>query len=218
MEYALQNREPDPSPGSVAFETVRPSVVEIKQLPVEGQGEEKLGLGSGVVITEGGLILTNFHVIAGAPRLRVVFSDGSESGAEVVAADPDKDLATLQPRTIPDDLKPATLRTIAGLKVGDRVFAVGYPFGIGPSFSGGVISGFDRSYGSPEHRSELSGLIQFDAAANPGNSGGPLVDQDGQVVGLVTSIMNPTREHVFIGIAFAVPIESAVSGFALNPF
>jgi S1-C subfamily serine protease len=218
VEYALQHRAPDPSPASVAYEAVRPSVVEVKQLPLAGQGEEELGVGTGVVITESGLILTNFHVIAGAPRLVVVFSDDSSSEVEVVSADPDRDLAVLQAKVLPDDLKPVTLRSIAGLKSGDEVFAVGYPFGIGPSLSAGVISGFDRSYLPPKHERPLTGLIQFDAAANPGNSGGPLVDREGQVVGLVTSILNPNEERVFIGIAFAVPIEAATSGFVQNPF
>jgi S1-C subfamily serine protease len=218
VEYSLNNRGPEPSPGSVAYEAIRPSVVQVKQLPATGQGDQALGVGTGVVITEGGLILTNFHVIAGAARLTVVFFDDSESEAIVVSADPDRDLAMLQALSLPDDLKPATLRTIAGLKVGDRVFAVGFPFDIGPSLSGGVISGFDRAYESADGKQTLTGLIQFDAAANPGNSGGPLVDQDGQVIGLVTSILNPGQERVFIGIAFAIPIESAVSGFLVNPF
>jgi S1-C subfamily serine protease len=218
VEYALQNRPPEPSPGSVAFEKIKASVVRISQLGAEGAGGEELGVGSGVVFTEGGQILTNDHVIAGAARLGLQFSDGSKSEAIVVGDDPDRDIAVLQALSLPDDLKPATLRSLSGLRVGDRVFAVGFPFGIGPSFSSGVISGFDRAYVTLRGDKTLSGLIQFDAAANPGNSGGPLVDQEGQVVGLVTSILNPTKDRVFIGIAFAVPIESAVAGFALNPF
>jgi len=222
VAYALKNRQADPAPGALAYAASKPSVVKVRQLaavqPAGGQVSEELGNGSGVVISEDGLIMTNFHVIAGAPRLSVVFFDDSESEADVVSADPDRDLALLQAKQLPDDLKPATLRSRAGLEVGDQVFAVGFPFGIGPSFSAGVISGFDRAYLPPGHDRVLTGLIQFDAAANPGNSGGPLVDREGQVVGLVTAILNPNAERVFIGIAFAVPIESAARGFGLNPF
>jgi S1-C subfamily serine protease len=98
------------------------------------------------------------------------------------------------------------------------VVAVGFPFGIGPSTSSGVISGLGRSFRSPEGEQEIGNLIQFDAAANPGNSGGPLVTMDGEVVGIVTGILNPTSHRTFVGIGFAVPIESAASAAGLPPF
>jgi S1-C subfamily serine protease len=98
------------------------------------------------------------------------------------------------------------------------VVAVGFPFGIGPSTSAGVVSGLDRSFRSPEGKQVMTGLIQFDAAANPGNSGGPLVTMDGQVVGIVTAILNPNEQRTFVGIGFAVPIENAAGAAGLPPF
>ena len=98
------------------------------------------------------------------------------------------------------------------------MLAVGYPFGIGPSASAGVISGLKRTFRSPEGKQDIRNLIQFDAAANPGNSGGPLVTMDGEVVGIVTAILNPTPARTFIGIGFAVPIENAASAVGMPPF
>jgi S1-C subfamily serine protease len=100
----------------------------------------------------------------------------------------------------------------------DQVVAVGHPFGIGPSTSAGVVSGLKREFRDPEGKKMLTNLIQFDAAANPGNSGGPLVTMDGQVVGIVTAIYNPSSQRTFIGIGFAVPIENAASAVGLPPF
>jgi len=128
------------------------------------------------------------------------------------------DLAVLQAHTIPDDLAAATMRSTADLQPGDHVVAVGFPFGIGPSTSAGVVSGLKRAFRSPEGKQEMTNLIQFDAAANPGNSGGPLVTMDGEVVGIVTAILNPNRQRVFIGIGFAVPIENAAAAAGMPPF
>ena len=104
------------------------------------------------------------------------------------------------------------------LSPGDHVFAVGFPFGIGPSVSAGVVSGLKRDFMSPQGKRLLTNLIQFDAAANPGNSGGPLVTAEGEVVGIVTAILNPTEARTFIGIGFAVPIENAASAVGMPPF
>jgi S1-C subfamily serine protease len=120
--------------------------------------------------------------------------------------------------TVPDDLVPATLRSTADLRLGDEVVAVGFPFGIGPSVTSGVVSGLRREYRSPEGKRLLTNLIQFDAAANPGSSGGPLLTTDGEVVGIVTGILNPSKQPVFIGIGFAVPIENAAAAVGLSPF
>lgn len=179
--------------------------------------EEPDTTGSGVVIDSSGRILTNFHVIAAAKRLRVTFYDGTEADAEVIATDPANDLAVIKPSVVPDDLKPAVLASTTGLHPGDDVVAVGFPFGIGPSVSAGVISGLRRDYEDPDGRT-LRNLIQFDAAANPGNSGGPLVDDHGEVVGLVTAILNPSDQRVFVGIGFAVPIENAAALAGPSPF
>jgi S1-C subfamily serine protease len=176
------------------------------------------GVGSGVVIVDKGVILTNLHVIRGADRIKVTFFDGTESTASVVGVQPENDLAVLQAHTIPDDLVAATMRSTADLSPGDQVVAVGFPFGIGPSVSAGVVSGLKRSFRSPEGKQEMSNLIQFDAAANPGNSGGPLVNMDGELLGIVTAILNPTSARTFIGIGFAVPIENAASAAGMPPF
>ncbi|MCU0586131.1 MAG: trypsin-like peptidase domain-containing protein [Desulfobacterales bacterium] len=131
---------------------------------------------------------------------------------------PENDLAVLQALSVPDDLAPANLVSTRSLAPGDPVIAVGFPFGIGPSVSAGVVSGLNREYRTPEGQRLLTGLIQFDAAANPGNSGGPLVNANGEVVGIVTAILNPTEQRVFIGIGFAVTMESAVAAIGLPPF
>jgi S1-C subfamily serine protease len=124
----------------------------------------------------------------------------------------------LKAAKIPDDLQAATMRSTADLRPGDEVVAIGHPFGIGPSVSGGVVSGLKREFRNPDGERRLTNLIQFDAAANPGNSGGPLVTTDGQVVGIVTAILNPTEQRTFIGIGFAVPIENAAQAAGMPPF
>ncbi len=209
-----------PSQEARAYANVRRAVVRVQQVdPHRGDGEDKVvGVGSGVVIVDKGVILTNLHVVVGAEKLQVVFADGTESDAEVLSLQPENDLAVLQAKLIPDDLVPATLRSTADLAVGDRVIAVGFPFGIGPSVSAGVVSGLRRQYHSPQGGRLLSNLIQFDAAANPGNSGGPLVTMDGAVVGIVTAILNPEAQGLFIGIGFAVPIENAAAAVGESPF
>jgi S1-C subfamily serine protease len=208
-----------PSRAARAAEKIRPAVVRVVAFAKDKKGEEvEQGVGTGVVIQDKGIILTNLHVVQAAESIRLVFSDGSESKASIAGVQPQHDLAVLQAHTIPDDLHAATLRSTADLVPGDEVVAVGFPFGIGPSTSAGVISGLGRSFKSPEGTQEIGNLIQFDAAANPGNSGGPLVTMDGEVVGVVTGILNPTRARTFLGIGFAVPIDSAASAAGLPPF
>ncbi|MCU0775451.1 MAG: trypsin-like peptidase domain-containing protein [Ideonella sp.] len=218
--------KPAPSRAMMAAEAIRPSVVRVVGLSNDqdtGGAEDRNELfsrnvGSGVVILENGTILTNLHVVQGAKRLRVTFADGHESEAVMIGAQPENDLAVLRARSLPDDLKPATLRSTGDLAPGDEVVAVGFPFGIGPSVSAGVVSGLRREFRSPDGQQMMTNLIQFDAAANPGNSGGPLVTVDGSVVGIVTAILNPSKQRVFIGIGFAVPIENAASAVGLPPF
>jgi S1-C subfamily serine protease len=209
-----------PSHAAKAYEAVRRSVVRVRGMGREKEkdGHVLQGVGSGVVIVDTGIILTNMHVVAGAERVQVEFDDGLESDATVIGVRPEHDLAILQAKKLPDDLPAATLRSTADLVPGDEVIAVGFPFAIGPSVSAGVISGLAREYRSPEGKRVLTNLIQFDAAANPGNSGGPLVTADGEVVGIVTAILNPTEQSVFIGIGFAVPIENAAAAIGVSPF
>jgi S1-C subfamily serine protease len=209
-----------PAKAAKAYEAVRESVVRVRGLGREQEKDGHMveGIGTGVVIVDSGIILTNLHVIAGADRVEVRFHDGFESEATVIGVRPEHDLAVLKAAKIPDDLPAATLRSTGDLAPGDDVIAVGYPFGIGPSVSAGVVSGLTREYRSAKGERVLTNLIQFDAAVNPGNSGGPLVTADGEVVGIVTAILNPTDQRVFIGIGFAVPIENAAAAIGVSPF
>jgi serine protease DegQ len=210
-----------PSRAAKAAELVRQSVVRVRGYAVDPKnpkaGEKERGVGSGVVIVDKGLILTNMHVVAGMQRIVVTFADGMEAEAKVVGVHPENDLAVIQALKTPDDLQPATLGSTARLKPGDEVVAVGFPFGIGPSVSAGVVSGLNREFRSPEGERILTGLIQFDAAANPGNSGGPLVSMEGEVVGIVTAILNPSQTRTFIGIGFAATIEAAGMAVGIPP-
>ena len=208
-----------PSRMAKAFDVIRPAVVRVRGMGKDEMGEEvEQSVGTGVVIVDSGIILTNLHVVVGAPKLLLEFADGLESEASVIGLQPEQDLAVLQAKTIPDDLVAATMRSTKDLALGEDVMAVGFPFGIGPSVSAGVVSGLRREYRSPEGKRVLTNLIQFDAAANPGNSGGPLVTAEGEVVGIVTGLLNPTEQRVFIGFGFAVPIESAAGAVGLSPF
>jgi S1-C subfamily serine protease len=219
-------KEPLPSAAAKAYEAILPSTVRVTGLmDDDDDGEDRpekramdRSLGSGVVILDNGTILTNLHVVWGSKRVKVRFWDGTESDAEIIGTQPENDLAVLRARKIPDDLHAATMRSTSDLRPGDEVIAVGHPFGIGPSVSSGVVSGLKREFRSPEGQRELSNLIQFDAAANPGNSGGPLVTMDGHVVGIVTAILNPSEQRTFIGIGFAVPIENAAQAAGMPPF
>ena len=215
VQHSLE-KNPLPARAAEAYEVVREAVVRVRALSDDGETEE--GVGSGVVILDNGTILTNLHVVAGAKRIGVVFYDGMTADAAVVGFRHEHDLAVIRASKVPDDLTPATLRGTGDLRLGDEVFAVGFPFGIGPSVSAGVVSGLAREYRSPEGKRLLTNLIQFDAAANPGSSGGPLVTADGEVVGIVTAILNPTKMPTFLGIGFAVPIENAASAVGVSPF
>lgn len=217
-----------PSKASKAAQIIMPSVVVVrafkndtddknKKDSKKNEGEDG-SLGTGVVIMEDGTILTNFHVIAGSDRVEVIFYDGTKANAKIVAVHPHNDLAVLKAEKLPDDLLPATLGSSAQLKYGDDVVAVGFPFGIGPSVTSGVVSGLGREF-TGENGAQLRNLIQFDAAINRGNSGGPLINSAGEVVGIVTALLNPSStEKTFIGIGFAVTIESAGSAVGIPPF
>ena len=223
---ASLEKEPLPSQAAKAYEAIAPSVVRVVGQMSEEEDQEKepeqkamdRSLGTGVVIIDNGTILTNLHVVWGAKKIKVRFANGQESDAHMVGAQAENDLAVLKATQLPDDLQAATMRSTADLRPGDHVIAVGNPFGIGPSVSYGVVSGLKREFRSAEGEKTLTNLIQFDAAANPGNSGGPLVTMDGHVVGIVTAILNPSEQRTFIGIGFAVPIENAASAAGMPPF
>jgi serine protease DegQ len=250
VNYTLSHTDPPPADTAIAAATVGPSVVRVqgylspehaaaqakaeqaaerkdknfKPVPLrtpDGRQDMPDATGSGVVIDAKGDILTNLHVIRTTDRWVITFWDGSKSDAEFINAQPENDLAVIRAKVAPDDLKPATLATTGGLNPGDQVVAVGFPFGIGPSVSAGVIAGLKREFVDPDRKDDgghLANLIQFDAAVNPGNSGGPLVNRDGEVVGIVTAIFNPTGQHVYAGMSFAVPIENAAKAVGESPF
>jgi S1-C subfamily serine protease len=225
LVFVSTNQNPadptDPNDGSAESPTTDPTEPPVSDATEAGEprgrrtpgGNESLsGLGTGVVINKDGLILTAHHVIAGADLIEVTFSDGTTAKATVASEDPDNDTAVLEPESLPEVLVPAVLA--GGGRVGDEVYAVGHPLGLIGSMSAGVISGLGRSIplGRGDDEQTLDGLIQFDAAVNPGNSGGPLLNRSGQVIGIVTALANPTDQNFFVGIGFAVPIETAGAG------
>lgn len=195
-----------PPRSTEAFKTILPSLVFIRTEGSDGQADSS-GIGSGVIIRDDGTILTAKHVIDGARTISITFVDGTESKAEVVSTFPN-DLAVLHANRGPELIVPAVLGGGA-IQVGDETFAIGNPLGLTASFSSGVISGLDRTIPTDRGGGTLTGLIQFDAAVNPGNSGGPLLNRDGQVIGIVTALANPGRGRSFSGIGFAVPLGSA---------
>ncbi len=188
------------------FANVRPSVVTIFRESDDPNSSER-GVGSGVVVDESGNILTADHVVTGHTQVTVRFADGTEAIATVDREEPEKDLAVLHVGKLPETVYPATL---AGtVQPGDEVMAIGAPFGIEGTLTRGIVSGLNRSFVVEDTGQVLTNMIQFDAAVNPGNSGGPLIDMSGRVVGIVSGIINPTQDGVFIGLGFAVPIDSA---------
>jgi S1-C subfamily serine protease len=203
----LASATPPPPFSEGVYSVIQPSVVLIRT-----HTKDEDGLGTGVIISGQGAILTSLHVVDGASTIDVVFADGTTTSAQVISSQRDHDIAVLLPDQIPQLLVPAILGNPNALRVGDEAYVVGNPFGLSGSMSAGVISGFDRSFTPESTQQTLKGLIQIDAAVNPGNSGGPLLNRYGEVVGIVTGIANPTEEHVFIGIGFAVPITVAAGG------
>ena len=207
----LDSQTPSPVTSVQVYQAILPSLV-VVQTENAGEGS-KFGIGSGVVINSAADVLTALHIIEGSTEVQLGFADGTRTSATVANVDPERDIAVLTPAALPNLIVPATIGSPSAMRVGDEVFAVGNPLGLVGSLSAGVVSGFDRESTPPGREDPLRGLIQFDAAVNPGNSGGPLLDRRGQVVGIVTGLINPTEQDVFIGIGFAVPIDAAVSGF-----
>lgn len=217
VESALETVKPKPAFSSQVYQIIRPSLVRIHARVSESEGENEGSLGTGFIVDDRGTILTCLHIVRDATEIFVIFADGTESRAVTALAQPENDLAVIVPQIIPDDLQPAVLAGSANLQVGDEVIVVGNPFGISNSVSAGVISGLGRTFESPKTGEILTNLIQFDAAVNPGNSGGPLLNRDGDVVGIVAALLNPTDQDVFIGIGFAVSIDSAGSALGSPP-
>jgi S1-C subfamily serine protease len=205
---ALPSASPSPSEGPLTVaetsELLRPSVVSIRSTQDGTSGAQATG--TGFIVNGDGTVLTAAHVVAGAKAIEVTYADGTKSAAEVASADPAQDIATLTPATLPETVVPAVLG--GGLAIGDDVVAIGNPLGLTWSTTSGVVSGLDRS--AKGEANDLSGLVQFDAAVNPGSSGGPLLNDQGQVAGVIVALANPTEAGTFIGIGFAVPIGAAL--------
>jgi S1-C subfamily serine protease len=210
---AVPSASPSASAGPLSvsdvYRTLLPSAVLIETTRGGGPAMDDTaqGTGSGVIVNADGTILTAQHVIAGARTITVTYADGTASPARVATADAAQDIATLIPAKLPETVVPAVLG--GGLAVGDDVVAIGNPLGLTLSTTSGVVSGLDRVL-KREAPGDISGLVQFDAAVNPGSSGGPLINDRGQVVGIVVALANPTDAGTFIGIGFAVPIGTAL--------
>jgi putative serine protease PepD len=186
------------------YQRVAPSVVTIRT------GHE---LGSGFIVADSGLILTANHVVAGGGAVTVTFADGTTASATVAGANPKLDVAELIPAKLPQVVVPATLG--GGADIGASVVAIGNPLGLTDSVSAGVISGLDRT--ADTSNGKFTGLMQFDASVNPGSSGGPLLDTNGRVIGVVVSLATPDGEDAFAGIGFAVPIGDALGAGGIGP-
>jgi putative serine protease PepD len=202
---AAPSASPSEGPLSVpeVYQTLLPSVVLIQTTSGATTGE---ATGTGVIVNGDGAILTAAHVVEGAGAIEVTYADGTDSKAVVAAADDKRDIALLTPAELPETVVPAVLG--GGVAVGDDVVAIGNPLGLTASTTSGVVSGLGRVARGESGR--LAGLIQFDAAVNPGSSGGPLINDRGQVVGVIVALANPTDADTFIGIGFAVPIGAAL--------
>ncbi len=219
---AIKKSNAAPARASQVYGKILPSLVFISTERSRGPGDppatlgrngsdsdDLSGLGTGVIINADGQILTARHVIEGAKTIEVTFADGTVAKGKVESETPETDSAVLSTDKSPEVIVPAVLS--GGGRVGDEVFVVGHPLGLAYSMSAGVISGLGRSIPLDDEIT-LRQLIQFDAAANPGNSGGPLLNRNGQVIGIVTALANPTDQNFFVGIGFAVPIEAAGGG------
>jgi S1-C subfamily serine protease len=220
VNQALASVTPAPAFSELVYQAVRSSVVLVqieRPQPSGGTGIDE-GVGSGVIINLAGDMLTSLHVVADATAITITFPDGTKSAAEIIGRDADNDIAVLRATRPPAEIVPATLGDPNGVREGSEAYAVGSPFGLPNSMSAGVISGLDRSFVLEDSGVVLRGLIQIDAAVNPGNSGGPLLDREGHVIGIVTALLNPTEDDVFAGIGLAVPITVAGGAAGLPPY
>lgn len=204
---------PTPPLAAAVYANVAPSVVQV----VATGAKDGSASGAGVIVDDQADILTSLHIVKDAGRVVVRFSDGTEAPAEIIASLAEKDIAVLHPASAPAKLQPATMGDPSRLAIGVPAFVIGNPFGLTGSLSAGVISGLDRSLNVPGSDKPLTGLIQFDAAVNPGNSGGPLVDSNGEVVGIVTGLVNPSGQKVNSGVGFAVTIDQASAALGIPP-
>ncbi|MDQ2692537.1 MAG: trypsin-like peptidase domain-containing protein [Chloroflexota bacterium] len=218
ISNAMASATPRPAFSAAVYQIIQPSLVWIESDSPGEQNQSRTALGTGVIIDQAGSILTSLHVVDQSTTIRLTFADGTQSRAAIVSAQPEKDIAVLQAETLPEMFLPATLGNAGAMRVGDEAYVVGNPFGLYGSMSSGVVSGFNRTFQPPGTAQAIEGLIQVDAAVNPGNSGGPLLNRNGHVVGIITGIVNPTDESFFVGIGFAVPIDVAAGGAGMPPY
>jgi S1-C subfamily serine protease len=215
---AMASATPPPPFSEAVYQAIVPSMVLI-QTKTNGDGKEAdQSLGSGVIINTNGDILTCWHVVDGATEIEVNFADGSQSTATVTAKEPENDIAVLTPEKPPEQIIPAVLGNPNAMRIGDEAYVVGHPLGLTGSMTSGIISGLNRSFKPEDSDQVLKNLIQIDAAVNPGNSGGPLLNRYGQVIGIVTALANPTDQNFFVGIGFAIPINIAGGAADLPPY
>lgn len=202
---------PDERTTIAVFERATKSVVFIANTAVQRDFwsmdtmEVPQGSGSGFIWNKQGHIVTNFHVIYGASSIKVTLGDRSEHQAKLVGADPDHDLAVLQIQAPDSLLEPLAIGASSDLRVGQKVLAIGNPFGLDHTLTTGVVSALGRTIKSMTNRT-IEGVIQTDAAINPGNSGGPLLDSAGRLIGVNTQIISPSGAYA--GIGFAVPVDT----------
>lgn len=163
------------------------------------------GSGSGFVWNKQGHVVTNFHVVYGADTITVILSERAKYRARVVGVDPDHDLAVLQIQAPEEQLDPLPIGTSQDVRVGQKVLAIGNPFGLDHTLTTGIVSALGRTIKSLTQRT-IEGVIQTDAAINPGNSGGPLLDSGGRLIGINTQIVSPSGTYA--GIGFAVPVDT----------
>jgi S1-C subfamily serine protease len=165
------------------------------------------GTGSGAVIDDLGHIVTNYHVVHDAERLEVTLPDKTKTDATVVGSDPNNDLAVIQIKVQRGKLTPIPLGTSRGLLVGQKVLAIGNPYGLDRTLTTGIVSSLGRSI-QVENGRVIQDIIQTDAAINPGNSGGPLLNSQGQIIGINTAILAPVQNSGSVGIGFAIPADT----------
>jgi putative serine protease PepD len=192
---------------SAIYDQARPSVVTITTT-IAGRRRQAQGEGTGIELDTSGRILTNNHVVAGSALIQVTLDSGQNYQASVLATDPTNDLAVISISAPANALHPAKLGDPSTLRVGEPVVAIGNPLGYEATLTEGVVSGLDRTFDDGQGNT-LNHLIQSDAAINPGNSGGPLLDPNGEVVGVNTLIDNADGSSAFAGIGFSVPINAA---------
>jgi S1-C subfamily serine protease len=217
VNQMLASATPAPPFSESVYQIIQPSLVLIQaKVPGTG-GNSDDSLGTGTIIDTNGDILTSLHVVGNATDIQVTFADGTKSSATVATQQANNDIAVLKADKLPAQVIPAVLGNPNSMQVGDEAYVVGNPFGLYSSMSAGVISGFDRTFQPTNTNLSLKGMIQVDAAMNPGNSGGPLLNRYGEVIGVVEGLVNPTDQNFFVGIGFAIPINVAGGAAGLPP-